>query len=97
MSTCVKKLPHSCGSRDALQVFADEEGKLSGYCFSCGTYVSDPLGTGKTLDDIPKKERLGKTKEEIEEAIKEIEECDSAALPDRRLPKKALAYFGVLR
>lgn len=95
MSTCVKKLPHSCGSRDALQVFADEEGKLSGFCFSCGTYVHDPLGQGKTLDDIPKKERLGKTKEEIEAEIAEIEECESVALPERRLPKKALSYFGI--
>lgn len=95
MSNCVKKLPHSCGSRDALQVFADEEGKLSGYCFSCGTYVHDPLGQGKTLDDIPKKERLGKTKEEIEAEIAEIEECESVALPERRLPKKALSYFGI--
>lgn len=95
MSTCVKKIPHSCGSRDALQVFADEDGSLSGYCFSCGTYVPDPLGEGKKLDDIPKKERFGKTKEQIEEEIKEIEECEPISLPDRRLKKPALKYFGI--
>lgn len=95
MSQCIKKLPHSCGSRDALQVFADDEGKLSGYCFSCGSYVADPLGTGKTISDIPKKERLGKTKEEIAEEIEEINLCESADLPERRLRKKALAYFGI--
>jgi len=66
MSRCVLKLPHDCGSRDALQVF-EEDGKLSGYCFSCGKYEHDPLGEGKSLDDIPEKQRLGKSKEEIAE------------------------------
>lgn len=95
MGQCVKKLPHSCGTRDALQVFANEDGTLSGFCFSCGSYVRDPMGKGKVLDDIPKKERLGKTKEQIQEEIKEIEECKAIDLPDRRLPKVALSYFGI--
>lgn len=95
MGQCIKKLPHSCGSRNALQVFANDDGKLSGYCFNCGTYVSDPLGQGKTIDDIPKKERLGKTPEEVKEALKEIEECSAMDLPERKLRKKALDYFGI--
>lgn len=95
MSQCVQKLPHSCGSRDALQVFADDEGKLSGYCFSCGTYVHDPLGQGKTLDDIPEKQRLGKTKEEIEEEFATIANCEAMDLKDRKLRKAVLDYYGV--
>lgn len=95
MGTCVKKLPHSCGSRDALQVFANDDGELTGFCFSCRTYVPDPLGEGKTLSDIPKKERLGKTEEEIQEALEEISECEAMDLPERRLRKKALEYFGI--
>lgn len=50
MSRCLVKLPHDCGSSDALQVF-EEGGNLSGYCFSCGEYVPDPMGEGKTLDE----------------------------------------------
>jgi len=92
---CVEKMAHSCGTREGLQVFANEDGKLSGYCFSCGTYVPDPLGEGKSLDDIPKKQRLGKTKEEIEEAFKEIEECEAFDLKDRRLRKDVLDYYGI--
>jgi twinkle protein len=95
LSQCIKKLPHSCGSRDALQVFAKEDGSLDGFCFSCGVFVADPLGQGKTIDDIPKKERLGKTAEEIAEAIKEISECESYDLPERKLRKRALDYYGI--
>jgi len=90
----VTKLPHSCGSRKGLQVF-EEEGKLTGYCFSCGTYVADPLGEGKTIDDIPKKQRMGKTKEEIEEEFATIANCSAIDLRDRKLRKEALEAFGV--
>lgn len=95
MSQCVTKLSHSCGSRNGLQVFADEDGDLTGYCFSCDTYVHDPMGKGKTIDDIPKKQRMTKTKEEIEEEFDTIANCDAMDLPDRKLRKKALDYFGI--
>lgn len=95
MSSCITKMAHSCGSSDALQVFADEEGNLSGYCFSCGTYVSDPLGKGKSIKDIPEKQRLGKTKEEIEEEFKTIESCGVFDLKDRRLRGKMLEHYGI--
>lgn len=95
MSQCVTKLPHSCGSRDALQVFADDQGNLSGYCFSCGTYIADPLGKGKSLSDIPEKQRLGKTKEEIEEEFAVIANCSAMDLKDRKLRKAILDYYGI--
>lgn len=95
MSQCVTKLSHSCGSRNGLQVFADEDGSLTGYCFSCDTYVHDPMGKGKTIDDIPKKQRMTKTKEEVEEEFATIANCDAMDLPDRKLRKKALDYFGI--
>lgn len=95
MSRCVQKLPHECGSSDALQVFADDDGNLSGYCFSCGTYVPDPLGQGKTLSDIPEKQRLGKTKEEVLEEMEVIANCKAIDLPERKLRKKSLDYYGI--
>ena len=95
MSQCITKLPHSCGAKSALQVFADEDGSLTGYCFSCATYVHDPLGKGKSLSDIPPAKRLTKTKEEIEEELAEIGDCKAVDLPDRRLRGKALDHYGV--
>jgi len=95
MSQCVTKLPHDCGSSDGLQVFADEEGNLTGFCFSCSTYVHDPMGQGKTLDDIPEKQRLGKTKEEIEEEMQTIANCKAIDLPERKLRASILNYYGI--
>ncbi len=95
MSTCVTKIGHSCGSKNSLQVFADEDGSLTGYCFSCATYVHNPLGKGKSLADIPPAKRLTKTKEEIEEEIAEIGECKAVDLKDRKLRATALSHYGI--
>lgn len=95
MSQCITKMSHSCGSRNGLQVFADEDGSLTGYCFSCATYVHDPLGKGKSVSDIPPAKRLTKTKEEIEEEIAEIGECKAVDLKDRKLRATALSHYGI--
>ena len=95
MSQCITKMSHSCGSRNGLQVFADEDGSLTGYCFSCATYVHDPLGKGKSLSDIPPAKRLTKTKEEVEEELADIARCSAIDLPDRKLRAKALDYYGI--
>lgn len=94
MSRCLVKLPHDCGSSDALQVF-EEGGNLSGYCFSCGEYVPDPMGEGKTLDDIPEKQRLGKTKEEVAAEMKEIATYKVVDLPTRKLRAATLDHYGI--
>ncbi len=62
MGQCVEKLPHSCGTRQGLQTFEQEDGKLTGYCFSCNTFVPNPYGEEKTIDDIPVKRRLTKSR-----------------------------------
>ena len=95
MGQCVTKLPHSCGSRSALQVFEQEDGSLDGHCFACGIHVPNPMGEGKTIEDIPVKKRLTKTKEQVEQELAEIGECVAIDLPDRRLRKEALDKFGV--
>lgn len=95
MSNCVAKLPHSCGSRKGLQVFEKEDGVLDGYCYSCDTYVKHPYGKPKSIEDIPAKERLGKSKEEMEEEIKEISSFPVVDLRDRRLRKEVLEYYGI--
>ncbi len=93
--TCLIKLPHQCGSSDGLQVFENEDGSLSGYCFACSTYVPNPYGDNRKASDIPKTQRLSKTKEEIKEEFREIEECSTFDLVERRLRKSALEKFGV--
>lgn len=95
MGTCLAKLPHDCGSRAGLQVFEKEDGVVDGYCFSCDTYVKHPFGKPMNVDDIPKKQRLGKTKEEIEEEIVGIGLLRTVDLKDRRLRKASLEYFGI--
>lgn len=95
MGECVTKLPHSCGTRKGLQVFEKEDGTVDGFCFSCNTYVKNPYGEEKYIKDIPKTERLTKTKEEIEEDIKEINELKAMSLVDRKLHEKYLDLYGI--
>lgn len=89
------KMPHEeCGSSDALQVFEDKTGKHTGYCFSCGTYVADPLG------DAPKGWRPPKvhlkTDEEVAAELEEIRDTfPTLDHPERCLKKRAFDYFGV--
>lgn len=76
-------------------MFEDENGKLNGYCYSCGTYVADPLGEGKTIDDIPREKRTGLTKEEIAERMEFISTLGAQDLKVRRLRKDVLDYYGI--
>jgi len=76
-------------------VFEQEDGSLDGFCYSCGTYVADPLGKGKTVDDIPKEKRTGLTKEEIAERMAFISTLGCVDLKERRLRKDALEYYGI--
>lgn len=89
---CVEKLPHSCGSSDALQVFYNSEtGVYSGYCFSCGTFVKDPYAD----KDPPKAVVKPKPFDEVEKEIKEINSLDAQYTGDlRSLKKKYLDYYG---
>lgn len=95
MGVCLARLPHNCGSRQGLQVFEKEDGTVDGFCFSCKTYVRHPFGGEKRVEDIPAKQRLVKTKEEIEEEIAEIRGLKAFDLRDRKLRAKSLDYFGI--
>lgn len=88
----VEKIPHSCGTHDALQVFEDEDGNYNGYCYACSTYVPDPYKERP----VGYKPRVNKkTDEEIQAELNEIKECGFVGLPDRRLHAKALEQFGI--
>jgi len=88
MGKCVAKLPHDCGTSDALQVFENGDGKYSGFCFRCDTYVPDPFnGEKPDLSSIPEVD--------VEAMMKEVEELPSVAIPSRGLKKKTVEQFGV--
>jgi twinkle protein len=88
---CVEKLPHSCGTRNGLQVFEKDDGSYDGYCYSCKAYVPDPYKNKP--DGYKPPEVVKKTPEEIQQELREIKECEALALPSRRLRKETLEHF----
>ena len=71
MGQCIEKLPHSCGTRNGLQVFSrDDDGTVDGYCFSCFTYVRHPYGEPRNTDTLPIPKE--KTQDEINAELAEI-------------------------
>lgn len=92
--TCLFKMEHKkCGSSDALQVFENDDGTVSGFCFSCHTYVHSPCGDNFDLTKIERPPK--KSKEEVLAEMQEISELGSIDLVDRKLRKANLDSFGV--
>lgn len=95
MAKCVEKLPHrtdKCNSSNGLQVFAKEGGGYDGFCFACGTHVPNPY-SDKPEGYAPAV-RI-KTQEEIDAEIADIATYKTVSLPERKLRKESLEYFGV--
>lgn len=93
MSNCLFKLPHSCGTKDGLQVFERDDGSIDGFCFTCNSYIRHPLGNETKARDIDAEKRVGKTKEEIERDITEIAEYPIVDLPTRRIRARYLERY----
>jgi len=74
-----------------LQIF-ENEGKYTGYCFSCGTYEPNVYGDKPVGYKPPV---VFKTPEQIKEEIDEVSEYRSFDLPERKLKKETLDYFKV--
>lgn len=88
----IDALPHSCGTRKALKVFAQDDGSVSGFCFACSTFVKDPYGDGRTVDTLPK--RKEKTEEEIALEIAEVSSYPVVSVAERKLRASTLEKFG---
>lgn len=89
---CIEKIYHKdCGDH-LVQVFQDEDGKYTGYCYPLSKYISDPY-EDQPKGYIPKVKR--KTPEEIQEEINQIAGYKTLALPDRKLKKQYLEYFDI--
>jgi twinkle protein len=93
MGVLIDRLPHNCGTKKGLSVFADDTGEVNGYCFACNTYVANPYGTPKTVKDLP--EPKVKSQAEIDAEIAEIGGYQVLDLPSRKLRAKNLDKFGV--
>lgn len=91
MGTCVEKLPHSCGGSNSLQVFLEDDGRYSGFCFRCSTHVKDPYGEGQR----PKASLRIKPPEQVQAELDEITSLISQELPERKLTRRVLEYYGV--
>ena len=90
---CIDKLGHDCGTRDGLQVFAQEDGKVNGYCFSCNTFVAHPYGKPVTVEDVELPEPP--SEEEIAATLAEVDGYPTVDIPERKLRAKDLEKFGV--
>ena len=90
MSRIIEKLPHSCGTSDALQVWEDEGGSFNGWCFACSTYVENPYKGVKRKAGRPKK-----IAEDTIENLSVISHYQCIARPERKLKQWALDYFGI--
>lgn len=94
MGQCLAKIPHACGTKTGLQVFADEEtGLVNGYCFACGTYVANPYGEPREAKSLPQPEI--KTQEQINAEIAEVDGYQTLPLDYKKLSAEALKAFGV--
>lgn len=89
---CVEKMGHSCGSRDALQVFKKDDGTYDGYCFACHKYVPNPYSD---RPDGYEPKVVKRSVRDIEEELKEIQSCKCVSLPDRKLKQEYLEYYDV--
>lgn len=77
---CIEKLPHSCGSSDGLQTYFDN-GKYTGYCHVCATYVPDPYGGNEP-------EIVVKTEAEIEQEVADARKCGFVNFTHRAIPQQ---------
>lgn len=87
----VGRMGHSCGSRQGLNLYEQENGNIDGYCYSCKTYEPDPLN-GNTMEKAGVA-RTAKTKEEVEEELNEIDSYPIKGLDDRKIGKGTMEYF----
>lgn len=88
-----KGLPHSCGTKTGLKAFAQEDGSVDGYCFSCGTKVPNPFGEPRTVDSLPTP-IVKKTPEQIQEELEEIAGYKTVDIKERKLRAGILSDFG---
>ena len=82
---CVEKI-------GSIQIFLKDDGTYDGYDFANNKYIPDPY------HDKPKDYKpvaIRKSKEQIAQEIEEIADYPCVSLPERKLKKESLEYFGI--
>ncbi len=90
MGVLVGRTGHTCGARQALNLYEEPDGRVTGFCFSCKAYEPNPLG-GNTMEKAGI-ERTAKSPEEIQKELDEIAGYPVAGF--RGIHKKTVDYFG---
>ena len=93
MGKPVEKIVHEACGRRTLQVFKEEDGRHTGFCFRCHEYVKRPYSNQPEGYEPPKPKI--KTKEEIDNELREVLEYPSKGIPERNLGAGTVKYFGV--
>jgi len=88
----IDSLPHTCGTKQGLKVFAQDDGSVDGFCFSCQTAVKNPYGEERRVDNLPK--RKEKSEEDVAKEIAEIDGYQTLDIPSRKLRASVLSEFG---
>lgn len=92
-SVCVEKMGcPECGAKKANQVFYNSDGTYSSYCFSCSHFSDNPYNE-IDIAKLPKPKI--KSREEIEEELKEVRDYPFVDVPQRKLRAANLEKFGV--
>jgi len=82
---CVEKV-------GSVQIFLKEDGTYDGYDFATGKFIPNPYHD-KPVGYAPV--RIVKSPEQIAAEIKDISLYATVALPERKLRKESLEYFGI--
>lgn len=93
MGRPILKMAHKCGTRQGLQCFEEDDGRITGYCFSCGEWVKDPLGKGAKVDDLDLPP--AKSPQQIAIEMAEISGYQCIDIPQKKLRSVNLDKFGI--
>lgn len=88
----IDSLPHTCGTKKGLKVFAQDDGTINGFCYSCSTFIKDPYGDGRNVENAPK--RKEKSPEDVQAELVEVSSYPIVSVPTRRLREATLTKFG---
>lgn len=84
MGTCVEKI-------GSIQVFLRDDGTYDAYDFAKNIYIADPYQNKPGYKPVP----IRKSREQVEQELKEVNSYPTIALPDRKLKKEYLEYYGI--
>lgn len=97
MGTQIDALPHSCGSKQGLKIFIEDDGEtISGFCFACDTAVRqkdlpEPYKSVEDAEEVPRP-RV-KTPEEVAAELHEVQHYPVVDIPARKLRAASLEKF----